>query len=889
MNWNRILLFAAAILVMSGCAVDDIDSNMGLPDNGKKPVQQIVIHGTESDQVVDDSSRAIHGTEEDETSFSWQAGVDKIGVLVKYVDEYDTWWTGEHHRFVNSADGDVAMFEYSYDVDAFIDPLELSVGQTIVAYYPYGTAMNYYYDSSRPILRNSLGALLQNGDNNTEHLYHGDYMFALPITLAEEHFDSENNVKLNMEFGHIFSKMRFAIKNSTNRTLDIHSLVYRSTKEDDVMQGTLYLDAETGEFITPEYYEWGDIQPSNSSVLEVENVTLAPNESATLWMWMMPLDFTESNADGRKADIMVNTSAGVFRVQNTNFNTQFVAGNVYRQGFELTEAKLLEDYAYVSDPNFVRILYMGDENSWYDEETGEFKGRSFCPLYDIDLQPLGDLNEETMWDKQFKTGCYMKISEAASLEEMNIEITEVNALSLDGLQYFTGLKLLNMMLGSDMNNVMTLRALKLSTLVNLEELFVLQAQIPQLDLSKNTKLEVVMLNQMSKLEKIIGLDKLENLTTLGLNQLPSGANIDLSVCPTLKEVEIMADRHMGSLNLSGLNLEKLSLDMPNIEVLNSANLSCRELHNTSGQAFPSGAPSGVKLLSLSSPVEGAESMNTQFEQMYEIEEMHLGGNIPNWTFTPAQASVKQLYIYPDENNTEIPTQWSNLTGVEYLCINKSSLQGRWCFDELDLSGMTSLTEADILVRELHVLKAPASLKRLDVAMDSSIAFNPPAALEDVTINSIRGEINIGSGAGIKHLYLIGEAGSRTDVAISMGEYPLLEDVIIDVDLGLVEFNATSYPLLKSYRLANGKQITSIPSSQMLPQLESLYISSNTGVSSLDLRGYANLKELSVYESNFSNGAIKITSAQRDYAQANAASNAFTGITATTVSSIYAVE
>ena len=85
---------------------------------------------------------------------------------------------------------------------------------------------------------------------------------------------------------------------------------------------------------------------------------------------MMPLDFTEGNAAGRKADIMINTQLGVFRVQNTNFNTRFVAGNVYRQGFELTEEKLVPDFAYISDPNFANILYQCDLDNCYDEESG---------------------------------------------------------------------------------------------------------------------------------------------------------------------------------------------------------------------------------------------------------------------------------------------------------------------------------------------------------------------------------------------------------------------------------------------------------------------------------------------------------------------------------------
>ena len=290
MKKYRVVLAAISLLAMSSCAVNEIED---VVTPSPKPKQIIEIEAVE---VAD--TRAIHGTEEGETSFSWQKGVDKIGVLLGYTDGVDEWWTTEHYRFTNTTDGQTALFTYDADPDAYFDSPTLEVGQTIVAYYPYGTAVSSMYNTSKPYLRSSLGALLQKGDNTTEHLYHGDYMYSRPITLKASDFDTEGNVKLQMEFGHIFAKMRFTVKNSTSRTLDINSLVYRSTNVDDIMQGTLCLDATTGQLDLDNKGDWGGVPPSNSAVLEVEDVELAPGETATLWMWMMPLDFTEGNAAG---------------------------------------------------------------------------------------------------------------------------------------------------------------------------------------------------------------------------------------------------------------------------------------------------------------------------------------------------------------------------------------------------------------------------------------------------------------------------------------------------------------------------------------------------------------------------------------------------------------
>ena len=877
MKQNRLLLGILSIFVISSCTTSEVDDGATSTPNSKQKVTIEAVEATDA--------RAIHGTEEEVTSFSWQKDIDKIGLLLGFNEGSDEWWNTEHYRFTNTTDGETALFVYDADPDSYYEMPELAVGQTVVAYYPYGSAVSSMYDTSKPYLRSSLGALLQKGNNTTEHLYHGDYMYSRPITLKESDFDADGNLKLQMEFGHIFAKMRFSVKNSTDRTLDIGSLVYRSTNEDDIMQGTLCLDATTGQLNLDNKGDWGGVAPSNSAVLEVEDVVLAPGETATLWMWMMPLDFTEGNAAGRKADIMINTSAGVFRVKETNFNTSMVAGSVYRQGLELTEAKLLEDYAYISDPNFVNALYYGNTDGEIYDEHGNFIGSgSYTTLYDLELQPYTTF-DGTNWDVQFTSGCFIKISEAAAVTSMNIAMQMVNALSLDGLQYFTGLRTLDINLGVDTDPAMSLRALKFGTLTELESLFIMMTKVPSIDFSANTKLQNISIGEAPMLEEIIGLDKLTNLKSFSIGNTLTGFELDLSVCPTLKEISIKSpDKTFGLLDLSNLSLDLLSLDISNSTTLVSTNLSCKMLENYSGQAFSSGAPSGLKELHLWASYN-ATSMVTQFDQMNEIEKLHLNGNIPDVVFTTAQASVKELTIYCNEG-TNIPSGWSNLTGVQTLIINKNSLAGEWCFESLDLSGMVSLLSADILVKEVHSFVAPASLNNLSLTIQNSLSFTPNAALEDVTINSVRGSITLGSGASIKKLYLIGEA-SRGYSAISLGEYPMLESLIADVDsTGNITFGAASYPSLKSYRLSDGSDITTIPSSSVFPKLEELYISYNTGISTLNMVDYTNLKSFSVYESNFGNGAISISRAQCDYAQAN--DEAFTGITASSVSSIYNV-
>ncbi len=907
MKKGRLLhIFALAALVIgmvSACTSEEIPVEKTPENNTNEKAQSITIRAK-----ADDLSRAVHGTEEGGTSFLWEAGVDKIGLM--YYGQHEDWetykyWDYGHHRFTNTVDGENAVFVSDPDPNptSYLGTLMLAPGDRVVASYPYGTAITASVDETNgaeelgePILRNSLGALLQHGDNNTEHLYHGDYMFSKPITLTDAHFDTSGNVTLDMEFGHIFSKMRFTVKNSTAEPLDISSIIYRSTKEDDVMQGTLYLNSITGQFVTPEYYEWGDIPPSNSAVLEVEDVTVAPGATATLWMWLMPLDFTEGNSAGRKADIMVNTSKGVFRVQETHFESTFKAGSVYRHGLELTDEKLLSDYAYVSDPNFVKILYNME-----------------VPVYDLTLNRIAYINEEDDWDawwemqESFKIGSYIRItdSEVVNMEEMEIQSGEVNALSLDGLQYFTGLKKLSIEIGQDMSNSMTMRALKLSTLTELEELDILQAQIHLLDLSENTKLKYVNLGNTPRLEKVIGLGNLTNLEAFNLGSMAEGGIVDMTGCSALKSVSVMTMSPLEELDLSGLDLDYLSINIPasSFSAIKSIGTTCKHLVNHVGAPLPD-VLSGVEKLELYIWQEMATTMIDQFSQMTGIKELEMviGAPLTNTSFTSAQASIEKLSLSQDssENGTTPPTGWSYLTGV-----NSLGISGKWSFTEtnpLDLSGMASLTEATIQVGVLKSFAVPASLKTLDLNVynpsnPSDITFTP-TGVETLSILT-SGKINVGGSSTLKELDLTSQYNSGGETDITLGSYPNLEVLKLHANGGNAEYANKSFPKLKTF-VVSGKYLSNILTSTDAPNLEEITLGYHanavvTGVGSMDLRGFTKLNrfvigtlDLGYAYRNYNNrygpnstvrgkGAFVISETQYALAKAGAATQQFTGI------------
>jgi len=912
----------AAIALLTSCAVTELDSDIQTPDVETEKSEQIITI-TAVEAIPEGDTKAIHGTEADETSFSWQAGIDKIGVI-KGMTEYgedQAYWGMDHHRFTNTKDGSIATFVYDIDEEGeglvWGDPLTLQVGEKIVAYYPYATAASSWYDSSQPYLMSSHGALVQRGDNNTEHLFRGDYMFSKVITLEPEHFDSEGNVNLTIEFGHIFSKMRFSVKNSTSETIDISSLIYRSTKEDDVMQGTLILDPATGELSSEGLGDWGMVPPMNSAVLEVEGVSIAPGETATLWMWMLPLDFTAGNPDGRMADIMVNTNKGVFRVENKTFASRFEPGQVYRQGLELTSEKLLEDFAYISDHNFARILYEGDVSNQYDEETGDWIGQSHVTLYDMNFNPFKLTCEEDLSIEEFplRGGSFIKLSEAAQIESLYVSAGQYNALSFDGLQYFTNLKSLTIDLGSDMNPTLTMRALKLQSLTKLERLIISNPmQIPILDVSNNINLKTLDI-WTPKLEKLIGLEKLTKLEVFNIaaHKLDKDIVLDLTNSSLLKELYVPENVKV---NISGLSLDLLSVgDARNVI---SDGMSCKVLYNGMGHPFPSGAPDGVESLELNLyQGDGQPSMFSQFADMTDIKEMKLwfgcAGN--DYQFTPAQSSLKTVDLYQvAEPTSEIPcpTGWNNLTGVETLSINDGAyhFDALWNFTEsspLDLSGMTSLKDAMIRVNQLESFAVPASLKSLELSTKSAVSF-VPAGVEELNLDAQGKQITLGDSQSLKTVTLYAGAEDASANAVTIGACPNLEELIMNVSGGKLSLGGASYPMLKTFRIAKGKHISSISSATVLPALEVLSISGSgygsrdNGIGTLDASQYTNLKQLYIgglddgysyrnYNNRYYNGynysirskgSFVISEAQfnaaKAYTKANSGREIFSGIT-----------
>lgn len=911
----------AAITLWASCTVQELEIEVQKPEvEIDKPGQTIVINAVETTSCED--TKAIHGTETGETSFSWQAGIDKIGVIKRMTEygEDNAYWGMDHHRFTNTKDGPVATFVYDKDEDGeglvWGDPLTLEVGEKIVAYYPYATAASSWYDSSQPYLMSSHGALVQRGDNNTDHLFRGDYMFSKVITLEPEHFDSEGNVNLTIEFGHIFSKMRFSVKNSTSEPLDISSLIYRSTKKDDVMQGTLILDAATGELSPEGLGDWGMVPPMNSAVLEVEGVSIAPGQTATLWMWMLPLDFSSGNPDGRMADIMVNTNKGVFRVENKTFASKFEPGQVYRQGLELTSEKLLEDFAYISDHNFAWILYEGDLSNQYDEETGNWIGQSHVTLYDMNFQPFELTCEEDLWIEEFplRGGSFIKLSEAAEIESLHVSAGQYNALSFDGLQYFTNLKSLTIELGSDMNQTLTMRALKLESLTKLERLVISNPmQIPILDVSNNINLKTLDICT-PKLERLIGLEKLTKLEEFNIaaHKLDKDVVLNLTNSVQLKNLYVPENVKV---NISGLSLDFLSVgDARNVI---SDGMSCKVLYNGMGYPFPSGAPEGVESLELNLyQGDGKPSMFSQFADMKDIKEMKLwfgcAGN--DYQFTPAQSSLKTLDIYQvNEPISEIPcpTGWGNLTGVETLYINKDVyyFEDLWNFtaaSPLDLSGMTSLNYAKIRVNKLESFAVPASLKSLELSTKSAVSF-VPAGVEELNLDAQGKQITLGDSQSLKTVTLYAGADASSN-AITIGSCPNLEELIVNVSGGKLSLGGASYPKLKLFRIAKGKNISTIPSATVFPALEELSISSSgygsidNGIGTLNTTEYTNLKKLYIgglddgyayrnYNNRYYNGyksvirskgSFVISEAQfnaaKAYAKANPEREIFSGIT-----------
>ncbi|MBR1510822.1 MAG: fimbrillin family protein [Bacteroidales bacterium] len=838
------IIFAALCGFLALSCAGNKEMDLAPQQPSAKAPGKVVIHATE-----ESATKAEHGTDlTDGSSFRWQAGVDMLSVY-KYESEYESWESsGLGYRFVNTTDGEIATFEASPNANAYESELTLSPGDKVTAFYLYGNAELTNVSvggESRDVLRGALGSVMQIGKNNSEHLTYGDYMFARPLELTASNFDSEGNASITMEFKHIFSKIRFLLKNSTSAPIDVYSVVYRSTCESDIMQGTLYMDLLTGEIVTPDYNEWGDVQPSNSGVLEVKDVTLAPGESTYVWLWSLPLDFSEGNAAGRKADVMVNTSAGVFRVQDIVFNQPFEAGKVYRQGMELTDAKLLSEYAYISDPNFVKMLWEGNE--YVDGETGMISYTS-CPMYNLDLSPMdapsSDWEEKQNQLDAITGGRFIKPSEASGITELRVSSMNGNMLCLDGLQYFTGLKYLSLDLGSDMNSPMTLKALRFDTLTQLEMLFIQQSQLRSIDLSHNTKLKVVDLGMEPNMKLVKGLTALSELESFSVQELAEGVSLDFSGLPALKQLYFSTPNPVSLLDLSGLSLEKLDIDIPSMDGVKSDGLSALMLNVFKGQAFPSPV-GGVR--SLTANIETEPSIASQLSYMDKLDSLELGiSGDAVIAFTSAQASLKVIELTCSDATTS-PSGWANLSSLEELKLYAYSK----AIVDMDLSA-SRLKKAEINAGSVSGLSIPsADVDELTLNLSKGDVSFTPSGVKKLVITS-PGDITLGGSTSLQYLSL--EDRTLENNKLVLGSFPNLETLHIFMTAGTkYGFNsvsyASSYPSLKTFSV-DGRNIHEVPSAAVFPALENLYITSNTnwvvnGIGSVDLRQYTHLKEFTV--------------------------------------------
>ena len=850
-NISKYIILAASALAALACSKTLGPEELTAPDSpaaGTKGTKVTII-GREAPET-----KAIHGTdiESGESTFKWFETEDQLGVYT-YNSQYE-YWSGEFgYRFMNSETGDIAKFVPYKNTE-----VELNVGDRITGFYLWGNAYatsTYTADGeAKTVLRSNLSSLLQLGNNDTGHLTYGDYMVTKSQVLTEDNFDSEGNVTLEMQFRHIFSKIRFTVRNSTSEPLDIYSVIYRSTCESDILQGTLYMDIETGDIVTPEYYEYGDVQPSNSGVLEVQDVRVQPGEDAYLWLWMLPYDFSEGNSADRKADVMVNTSAGVFRVQDIVFNQPFEAGKVYRQGMELTPAKLLSDYAYVSDPNFVKMLWEGPMSS----------GDSYCPVYNLDLTPMdspsSDYSVRATQLSAITSGRFIRPSEAKTVTEMQVNGFSNNMLSLDGLQYFTGLKNLTIMLNGDMSTPMSLKAFHFETLTELENLNILQSQIRGLDLSKNKKLKSVDLGTAPYLEYVTGLENLYELESFSVREAPIGVHLDFRRPGTIKKIsisigqnEVFNTSYTGRILMHDLSLDVLELSLPS--TMDECGVSVKNLSAKSvacDLAFPE-VVQGVERLTFmvdKSTVERG-SIVEQLNQMDQLRYFNLSiysGALPEFSlpFTPAQSKIDTLLMTIDRNLDLDISGWSNLTSLDTLFYYGPSLQNA------DLSAST-LHGAKIYADAVD-LKIPGTAKRLELDYLKTGVSLEPKNLEYLDIRSNKGSITLGDAPALKTLWI--EAGGSGNT-LTLGSAPSLEffhleSYYANSDNGCFEkINwADSYPSLKTLSVG-GTNIHRLPSGAVLPALADLTIGGvvgylvHCGIGEVDLREYPNLTNFKV--------------------------------------------
>jgi hypothetical protein len=219
--------------------------------------------------------------------------------------------------------------------------------------------------------------------------------------------------------------------------------------------------------------------------------------------------------------------------------------------------------------------------------------------------------------------------------------------------------------------------------------------------------------------------------------------------------------------------------------------------------------------------------------------------------------------------------------------------------------MTSLNHADIRVNKLESFAVPASLKSLELSTKSAVSF-VPAGVEELNLDAQGKQITLGDSQSLKIATLYAGADASAN-AITIGSCPNLEEIIINVSGGKLLLGGTSYPKLKTFRIAKGKNISTIPSATVFPALEELSIGSSgygsidNGIGTLNTTEYTHLKKLYIgglddgysyrnYNNRYYNGSKSVIrskgsfviseaqfNAAKAYAKANSDREIFSGI------------
>ena len=782
-------------------------------------------------------TKVIHGDmTESGTPFDWENG-DKLKVLV--VQGYNSY----HCVGVNKAEtGPVGSFLVSLDRESAYttssDEWTPAAGDVIYAFYPYegsDTRSLYIYEEEAYLWTFDvlLGGLVQHGDNNTAHLDITDVMVARPVTLTAESLTSNpSGQEVEMEFRHCLAKIALTVVNNTEESFSVNTLSYVSNIEDDWLAGALLFDVETGNPVVGDSY---GITHSNVNTLNVEDITLAPGESAVLWIWMPELDFSTGNAADRKAEILLSTSAGIFQAKDVQFSAPFEAGYVYKQKFTLTPGKKL-------DPDFVFVpeLLTPLESYYWANLTNENGERVAFDVYD---HSLNKIDEEHPLPAG---GVFVRKSEVAAVK--SISLTGFYS-SLKGIEAFANLETFVANLQSDNPNLAT-RSIDLSGNPLLKKISVDGLNTPAVDLSSLSHLEDVRFNTAwtGKIGEIV----LPSSCPLISANLQCGNAQDYSRYPTLKTVY-----SYGADNLSGLELDYLWAD--DLSLLTGMPAKALELH--CGLTEPASYPEVHSLYLLDNGGEaGLEQHLNEFLDLEEVTIQSIERSGLTFAFGPANSKITSLYLRPNGNT---------VSGIE----NMPSLAS---FDIINASGnITIAPEAPLTTCAVSNFSGDITMK--DVRL-----------LETLSCSDFSGTLYFGNLPALRNLNVFSPASHAVVFnydGVTGRSYPALTDITIGDDNETV-FPAHNIPGFASLDEKTQRQALG----EMLPELYYLNLAYDptkyltggghpryyTSISTLDLSPYSKLQSVSVGNMYYSgstlktraNGSIKISESQNTYWTAN---------------------